>query len=198
MNDEKQSTINPRRERILEGALKTFLTYGFSRTTMDDIAHSAGLSRSALYQLFRNKTDIYRVIAACVLERSLDRAEAALASEGGFIERLDRLVQIALYDLMKDIEEAPHGPEILDMRNSLAGDIVAEWRNRIDSLVEKAIVEETIRTDVDLAERGFEARTLAETLLDALEGMKPRISSPASHLATARTLVRIIAAALRP
>ena len=32
---------DPKRARVLDGAFKTFLTYGFARTTMDDIAKAA-------------------------------------------------------------------------------------------------------------------------------------------------------------
>ena len=39
--------------------MKVFLAYGFARTTMDDIARAADMSRPALYLLFKNKTDIY-------------------------------------------------------------------------------------------------------------------------------------------
>lgn len=188
---------DPRRARIMEGALKVFLAYGFSRTTMDDIARAAELSRPALYLIFRNKTDIYRAIAQCVLDRSLEVARHELAAPGSLTERLDRLVTNALYCLMKDIEEAPHGPEILDMRTSLAGDIIAEWRSRIDALIEAAIRTEAQAAGVDLAARGIDASTLAQMLLDSLEGMKPRVSDPDDHLAAAKRLVRVIVAVLR-
>jgi AcrR family transcriptional regulator len=58
-----------RRARILVGAMKVFLAYGFQRTTMDDIARAAEISRPALYLLFRNKTDIYRALASGFLEQ---------------------------------------------------------------------------------------------------------------------------------
>lgn len=189
---------DPRRARIMEGALKVFLAYGFSRTTMDDIARAAELSRPALYLIFRNKTDIYRAIAQCVLDRSLEVARQELAGPGSLVERLDRFVTNALYCLMKDIEEAPHGPEILDMRTSLAGDIIAEWRSRIDALVANAIEAEAQASGIDLGARNVDALSLAQMLLDALEGMKPRVSNPDDHLAAAKRLVRVIAAVLRP
>lgn len=49
--DEKQT-------RILNAALGVFARYGYRRSSMEDIAKAAGMSRAALYQHFRNKDDI--------------------------------------------------------------------------------------------------------------------------------------------
>ncbi|TIN71546.1 MAG: helix-turn-helix transcriptional regulator, partial [Mesorhizobium sp.] len=65
------AATDPKRVRILDGAMKVFLAYGFSRTTMDDIARAADMSRPALYLLFKNKTDIFRAIAMMILSRSV-------------------------------------------------------------------------------------------------------------------------------
>lgn len=189
---------DPRRARILDGALKVFLAYGFNRATMDDIARAAELSRPALYLVFRNKTDIYRAIARCLLAECGRRAEAALAGEGTLIERLDRLIETALFAMLKDIEEAPHGPDLLDRKNSLAGDVIAEWRAGMDAALEAAFSREARQNGVDLAARGLSARAVAETFLDALEGMKPRLSDPLCHLDRARSVARVLVAALRP
>ena len=44
-----QTELDPKRARILDGAMKVFLAYGYSRVTMDDIARAAEVSRPALY-----------------------------------------------------------------------------------------------------------------------------------------------------
>lgn len=189
---------DPRRARILEGALRVFLTYGFDRATMDDIARAADLSRPALYLVFRNKKDIYRAISRCVAAQIVTRAQDALASRGTLLERLDLLIQNALFEMVREIEESPHGSDLLDIRNKLAGDIFDEWRGRMIASLEAAFAEEIARTGADLADREISTRVLAETLLDALEGMKARLSDPLAHLAAARAAVRVLVAALRP
>lgn len=188
---------DPRRTRILDGALKMFLAYGFSRTTMDDIARAAELSRPALYLVFRNKTDIYRAIGSCLLTQCLDRVGAALAGEGSLAERLDGMLDNALFGMMREVLESPHGAELLDMKNSLAGDIIAEWRGQMEAVLERVFAQEAERNGADLAARGFSARIVAETMLDALDGMALRISDPISHREAARSLVRVLVAALR-
>jgi AcrR family transcriptional regulator len=63
MNLELEKTgPDGRRQRIMDGAMAVVLRYGFQRTTMDDVAKEAGISRPALYLLFKNKTEIYQAL----------------------------------------------------------------------------------------------------------------------------------------
>lgn len=197
--EDRPAADDPKRQRILEGATKVFLAYGFGRTTMDDIARAAELSRPALYLVFRNKTDIYRALAAEYLRRSREAAETALAGEGPLLERLDRMVDCAMMEVMAEIETSPHGSELFDMKNSLAGDMVAAWRASMLDLLEAAIADEAGSNGVDLAARGFDARSLGAVLLDALDGMKAQVGNRPQELREAALrLVRVITAALRP
>lgn len=189
---------DPRRMRILEGALRVVLAYGFHRTTMDDIAKAAEVSRPALYLQFRNKTDIYRAVAGCLFARCLVLSRQALAGGGSLVERLDRLLEDALFGTLCEIEVTPHGPEILDMKNSLAGDLIVQWRKQMDAALEEAIAAEAGRNGVDLETRGLTARALAEVLLDAGEGARQRLADPAVRLTAAKSVARILAAAVRP
>ena len=52
-----------RQKTVLNAAFQAFATYGYRRTSMEDVARVAGLSRTALYQHFRNKEDIFRSLA---------------------------------------------------------------------------------------------------------------------------------------
>lgn len=188
---------DPRRARILEGAFKVFLAYGFVRTTMDDIARAAELSRPALYLVFRNKPEIYRAIADSLLQTCLSQSKAVLGGEDSLIERLDRLVE-RLDAMMREIQESPHGAELLDMENSLAGDIVAGWREEMVCVLERVFAREAEEKRIELSGRGLSAHAVAQTFLDALEGMRLRVNDPSRLLATARSAARVVVAALRP
>src|SRR5262245_8323399 len=109
MNAPLETDPDPKRARILDGAMKVFLTYGYQRVTMEDIARAADISRPALYLLFKNKADIYRAIGAALLERSAASAEEELAKEGSFVERMMAAVERALIGMMKAIMDSPHG-----------------------------------------------------------------------------------------
>ncbi len=179
--------------RILEGAKQAFLAYGFQRTTMDDIARAAEISRPALYLMFKNKTDIYRALAGVFGAEIVANARTAIAGEGTLAERLEKSLGCAIVTV-GEIEASPHGAELLDMKNSLAEDIIAEWRSEMVGLVEGAIEQE-------LASRGLNPssatspQTLANMLLDALDGMKLRQLPLEEQQQTAAAFIRVITGA---
>ncbi|CCV11019.1 TetR/AcrR family transcriptional regulator [Mesorhizobium sp. STM 4661] len=188
--------IDPKRARILDGAMKVFLAYGFARTTMDDIARAADMSRPALYLLFKNKTDIFRAIAMMLLGRSIEQAKTALAADGAFAERMTRAIDEALISMMRAVVTSPHGAELLDMKSSVA-DLVGCWRGGLVEHVATAIEDEAVGNGVDLAAKGLSAKLLADMLLDGLEGMKTRISDPDQQRQAAAALIRVIDLALQ-
>lgn len=189
---------DPKRARILEAAMRLVLAYGFSRTTMDDIARAAEMSRPALYLLFRNKTEIYRAIAGQHLDQSISRAEAIFRQEGAFCDRMMSMIDECLIGMMRQIAESPHGAEILDMKSTLAGDIVSGWKQRLGALIAAAVQAEAAANGVHLQARGLSAQLLATLLLDGLEGMKSRIRNPDEQRTAARSLVRVVEIALQP
>lgn len=189
---------DPKRARIIEGAMRVFLAYGFARTTMDDIARAAELSRPALYLQFKNKSDIYRAIATMLFEQSIETARTELAAEGPFGERVVTAIDRSLIGMMQPIAQSPHGAEILDMKSNLAGELMGAWRERLIGLLSEAIATEAARNGTELAARGLAAQTLADLLLDGLEGMKMRTSDPNAQRQAARGLVTVIELALRP
>ena len=74
------------------------LRYGFQRTTMDDVAKEAGISRPALYLLFKNKTEIYRALAESIMGQALDAARAALDARGTVGDRVFQAVKAGILD----------------------------------------------------------------------------------------------------
>ena len=146
-----QTAPDPKRTRILDGAMKVFLAYGYSRVTMDDIARAAEVSRPALYLLFKNKAEIYRAIGAMLLDASAQAGRAALAADGPFAERMMAAIECSLIAMMKTITDSPHGAEILDMKNSLASDLTAVWRDALRQSIEP----HTFQTPAGLPEHAF-------------------------------------------
>ena len=185
------AAADPKRVRILDGAMKVFLAYGFSRTTMDDIARAADMSRPALYLLFKNKTDIFRAIAMMVLSRSVEATKMALAGDGTFGERMKRAIDEAFISMMGAVIASPHGAELLDMKSSLS-DLVGCWRDGLVGHIAAAIEGEAARNGVDLTAKGLSAQLLADMLLDGLEGMKARISDPEGQRQAAAALIQVI------
>ena len=110
-------------EAILDAATEAFSACGFARTSMANIAETAGVSRPALYQFFDNREDVFR----SVLERMLGRANAealdALKGDGPLAARLDGFLQRRFGDIVELLAAMPHGAELIDAHSSIAPDI---------------------------------------------------------------------------
>ena len=71
----KQTDVetSDRRNRILAAASKVFFRYGYSRTTLGDIAQEARLHRPALYSLFpEGKDELFEAVLLQLVESEIE------------------------------------------------------------------------------------------------------------------------------
>jgi len=185
-----------RRQRVIDAAMQVFLSYGYKRATMDDIARTADMSRPALYLHFKNKTDIFRAVADHMFELALESTSLSLAQNGSLADRINGAIDTVMINLICQINSSAHGEELLDLKNSLAADLVAGWHNAVAAMFRDTIAADARQRGIDLSARGLTAATLAEMLMDGLEGMKRRVSDADSQRKAARQLVRIVELAI--
>ncbi len=188
-----QRADEKRRDRILEAAEKVVLAYGYSRVTMDDLARATGISRPALYLEFRNKAEIYSAIAAQTLDHSAQLAEAILAGPGTLEFRLAESMQRAVFDLVSRFRQTAHGSELLDLKNELAADLHAAWRERVGRAIAEAVAREG---GAALASRGLSPAVMAANFLAAIDGLKALDQDEASMAEAFRQLVRMMVVAV--
>ncbi len=130
------------RRRILDAAQQLFLTKGYRRTTMDDVAHALGVSKGALYQYYRSKVALLREIQAesrVLSRRWMD--ESLESSTGAARELADRLEKVFRQSVRRDhvalfleiLGESTHDDEI---RKALRDDHRADLTNLKRFLVE--------------------------------------------------------------
>jgi TetR/AcrR family acrAB operon transcriptional repressor len=100
------------RERLLDAAEQVFQRKGVSRTSLEDIAREAGLTRGALYWHFKDKGDIFAAI--------VDRLNAPLVAlelagaDPGEPEPLARLRE-ALLRIVHDIAYDPRRRRVYEI-----------------------------------------------------------------------------------
>src|SRR5262245_10408557 len=75
-----------RRRALLEAAVPVFMRYGYRKTSMDEVAQAAQVSRQALYLHFTNKEDLFRAAVKHVLDGSLAGAVEALRATDATLE----------------------------------------------------------------------------------------------------------------
>jgi AcrR family transcriptional regulator len=71
---------DPISERILDAALHQFQTYGLRRSTVEDVAKRARVTRVTVYRRFPNKGDLTLAVIHCETKRALDAIEVVMTS----------------------------------------------------------------------------------------------------------------------
>lgn len=66
------------RQRIIDASRQVFLSRGVSRTSMEQIATEAGVTRGAVYWHFSNKTELFKTLREQVLLPLIDRMDESL------------------------------------------------------------------------------------------------------------------------
>lgn len=54
--------IHQKREQILQGAMRIFLTLGYASTSMDRVAAEAGVSKQTIYSHFQDKEGLFKAL----------------------------------------------------------------------------------------------------------------------------------------
>lgn len=91
------------RRRIMAAALRTFSRRGIARTTLDDIAKAAGVTRGAIYWHFSGKRALVRAMRDDVSLPLIDQSDFTLLYDTS--EEPLRRVERFLLDLVRAVEE---------------------------------------------------------------------------------------------
>src|ERR1700709_589622 len=67
-----------KKEKILEAAYQQFLHYGYSKTTMNEIAGDLSMSKALLYYYFPDKSQVYVAVMRKVADDYLESLKSKL------------------------------------------------------------------------------------------------------------------------
>jgi AcrR family transcriptional regulator len=190
-------TTAPTRERIFDAATTLFARYGYKRTSMEDIAQEADLSRAALYLQFRNKEEIFREGARTLHDDALARAKIALDSNQPIAHRLQLAVEAKTLEMLQFARSSPHGGELMDEKNRLCGDLAKQSEQAFLEMLAQAFAGADTSHEIDLAAARVTASEAAEVFANAVAGLKggPDVSIEAYRRRLA-TMVRLFVAGL--
>lgn len=164
--------LESKSERILDAALPVFCQYGYRKTSMQDIASAAGMSRAALYLLFSNKEDIFRAGSIRAHQQSMAAVDAALVAPAGTFERIHAALQAFSSGLMAEIAASPHGSELFDASIELVGDVVKQAREDLTARLADTLRDAESRGEISLPLADTTPEHVATLLLATLDGMK--------------------------
>jgi AcrR family transcriptional regulator len=87
MKSMSSTADSTRQERVLAVALEVFGRYGFRKTSMDEVARSAGISRQGLYLYFASKEALFRAAVRQELDTALGDASRCLDEDGAALDQ---------------------------------------------------------------------------------------------------------------
>jgi TetR/AcrR family transcriptional regulator, regulator of autoinduction and epiphytic fitness len=151
-----------RRARLLDVALATFLRYGFRKTSMEEVARAAGLSRQGLYLHFPTKDDLFREVVRHALTAGLASVRASLGDAAATLEA--RLV--SAFDAWTGRFVGMLGGDVIDLHDAITqyGSLIAEYEEHVVDAISRALRPHR--------RAGLTARQLAETLAATARGLK--------------------------
>lgn len=180
-----------KREAVYEAAANVFAQYGFRRTTMNDIAQAAGISRPALYLMFENKENLFQGLAAFRLDQAIEQALDVLAGSGDTSERFIEALLVFERIFYEPIADSPHGAELMDISQSLASELMMKDIVRLHAALAKTLSDAEQAGEVSFDDSPLKARSFVELLFTGLNGIKKKASNTAEFRKMVRQITEI-------
>jgi len=161
-----------RRTAVLESALVTFARFGYRKTSMEEVARAADISRPGLYFLFTSKEALFRAAVTQALERDIAAVERVLADAARPLrERL-----LAAFDQWAGRYIGPLSRDVailIEDNPGLLGSVTQTAPRRFEKLVTDALSAESARAT---------AARVAQTLISTSIGIKHQVTSRKVYL----------------
>jgi AcrR family transcriptional regulator len=160
-----------KKEKILEAAHHRFLHYGYSKTTMNEIAGDLSMSKALLYYYFPDKSQLYtavmRKVADDYLKTLAEKINTFADLEGAFIFQIDTqhnfiVANYNFFDFFRLNEQ--NLPDMI-------WEIVKQVHESETELLVSAIKTEVERGKIKPVANPTE---IVELLLDALHGVRAK------------------------
>ncbi len=124
-----------KRSAILDAAATQFLTYGFRRTNVGDIADEAKLAKGTIYLHFQSKEDLFDALARHLMDRFLVTGRTALHGEGPPARRLTGYLDAVIGEPGRLLAASPHAAELMESKQAH----IAEQLRRYDLTIQRDV-----------------------------------------------------------
>jgi AcrR family transcriptional regulator len=181
---------SPQREAILMAATATFLRYGFKKTSMDDVAQAAGVSRQGLYLYFETKDVLFREALQYLVSHMISTARSV--AEDGNLSLRDRLLGVfeAVHGSAFQSASPEHAFELLQSAQSADGALLVQLDRDLMGIV-AALLAEAGAAD-RWEEAGVTVAELSEQLLMSAKGIKASVDTLTAYRERMLIAIRIV------
>ena len=147
--------------KILNAGKRLFLRYGYKRVSMNDIAEAAGISRPALYLVFKNKDEIFKSAYEQWVDEKIFEIEEKMQTLNTAEEKLYLAFELGVIQLIEDMKTSPELKELVE-RNFGYGS------RRFEDLIERFLAQIAPRKP----KNSWTAERAAHLLVSAVPGFK--------------------------
>ena len=187
MNQTKEENLSSRQVRILESATAVFARYGYKKTSLDDVATAAGLSRQGIYLHFASKSELFRGVVRHFLEQSrLERIKVLTNKE---IDVEKRLLEAFVVSHGAKVG-TDNFQELFAAVNQLVGDVLHESETQFVAEL-TTVLKEAGRTP-HWKVLGISAKQIAELLLATSKGIQFSATNSLEYRRQMKVAVQVI------
>ena len=188
------------RARILDAAMLVFRRHGFRRSSIEQAAEAAGLTRQALYHHFKSKEALFRAVIEQLHENALAAeiaaANAAEKAGGSLADILIAEVTGRLRQVIASFDGSPHIEELFSEHLVQARDLYQRYAGLYGKQLAATIERVCRRQQLTLA-AGMNSRNFARCIEMAISGSKsvhPAMQPANAFLKDLEIMVRTLAA----
>lgn len=161
---------------ILQAATHAFSTYGYRKTSMNDIADGAGMSRPAVYLHYKNKSEIFRKLVQIYYDQADEKLVAIFGAGKPVIETLREAFDAQLGEMIETLLASPHGMELMDTGEVTATDLKEVGEARFLALYADWLRREAAAGRIQLP---ASPEQVASVILAALKSVKTAVTDVA-------------------
>ena len=139
-------------QHILDAAARCVRRYGLRRTTMEEVARLAGVSRGTVHRYFRDKDTLLREVFSRADSQVVREITAAMDAQPTLLEQIVALaLRIRAYEEEALLELRDTEPEVVAvMLTSGAGPMLGRWVDVLGPYLEAAVARGEVRADLDV------------------------------------------------
>lgn len=180
-----------RRAQLLEVAIEVFVRFGFRKTSMDEVARAADLSRQGLYLHFSSKEALFAAALEHFLEGSLAAVAAVVADDSlPFTQQLTRVFDAWVGRFVGLPVSAADLAETSRQHQALTDGAEARFVEALTKLLRSGGLVAAFKP------QGLSGKQLAETLYATARGLKHSCRSRAEFVERMSIAVRALCAVL--
>ena len=168
------------RTRILDAAMLVFRRHGFRRSSIEQAAEAAGLTRQALYHHFKSKEALFRAVIEQLHENAfvaeIAAADAAEKAGGNLADIVVAQITGRLTQLTSALEGSPHIEELFSEHLVQGRDLYQKYA-ALYAEHSVTTIEQVCRKQRLVLAKGMTARDLARCVEMAINGTKSQYPS---------------------